>query len=88
MAKLTRAQEHSLRSILRHLTRAHGYIQQDQIVLATKATQATTTLHLSRPASDAGPALVVYPLAKDIGSDLVGLGMGIKQLRSFLGETE
>jgi hypothetical protein len=79
MAKLTAAQERSIETVLYHLQRAQEYINKDSTVLASKKSHATTTLDFLLP--DGTPATQV---AKDIGSDLAGLSMGIEYLKNFL----
>ena len=79
MARLTRKQTDRLLTVLYHLNRANGYINQPDVAVAHKCSQATTTLHYSRPDGSA-----LYSVDKQIGSDLTGLAEGIRQLQMFL----
>jgi hypothetical protein len=79
MAKLTAAQERTIETVLHHLNRAQEYIMKDSTILAAKKSHATTTLDFLLP--DGTPATQI---AKDIGSDLAGLQMGIDYLKNFL----
>ena len=78
--KLTRKQTAQLESILYHLKRAEKYLMDDQTVIAKRASMATTTLHYSRASDNTA----LYPVAKDIGSDLCGLFDAIKQTQQLL----
>jgi hypothetical protein len=79
MAKLTAAQERSIETVLYHLQRAQAYINKESTVLAVKKSHATTTLDFLLP--DGTPATEI---AKDIGSDIAGLSMGIEYLKNYL----
>ena len=79
MAELTAAQVRSIETVLYHLQRAKAYIEEDSTVLATKKSQATTTLDFMLPGGSAA-----CEVAKDMGSDIAGLEMGISYLNNFL----
>jgi len=79
MAKLTAAQVRSIGTVLYHLQRAKQYIDKDSTVLAAKKSHATTTLDFILPDGSAA-----CEVAKDIGSDIAGLEMGISYLNNFL----
>jgi len=79
MAKLTAAQTRQIETVLYHLNRARDYVNNDQTIVARRKSQCTTTLDFEVPGK--GPA---FEIAKDIGSDLVGLEMAIGYLQNFV----
>lgn len=79
MAKLTAAQTRSIETVLYHLDRANKFIQDENTIIARRKSMCTTTLDFEVP--HVGPAATI---AKDIGSDLVGLHMAIEYLQNFL----
>lgn len=79
MPKLTAAQERQIETVLYHLHRAREYINSPHTVIARTKTMCTTTLDFEVPGVGAAS-----PIAKDIGSDLVGLQMGIEYLENFV----
>jgi hypothetical protein len=83
MAKLTRKQRDDLRRAVEQLQRAYRYVHSDRVVVCIRAEAATTTLHLTRGEPE---PLVLYPVAKDIGSDLACFGTGLRWLKNFMGE--
>ena len=79
MAKLTRYQRSELESILYHAKRAQEYIQKPKIVIACEENYASTTLHFVRKA-----VMILYPLDKNIGSDITGLYDAVRLLERLL----
>jgi len=79
MAKLTKAQKQIIAQALYHAERANAYVQDPTIAIARKADNGTTTLHYIRP-----DGATLFPVDKEIGSDLCGLGDSIRILRRFL----
>jgi hypothetical protein len=79
MANLTKTQRAILESALRNAERAMAFIQAPHIAVARMGTLATTTLHYTR-----ADGATLYPIAKDIGSDLTGLDNCIQSLRRLL----
>jgi len=82
MAKLTRAQALELRAAINHLRRAQGYLFSEQVAIARRDTMATTTLHYQRPSDGA----CLFEVNKHYGSDLTGLGEGLRLLSRFIEE--
>jgi hypothetical protein len=79
MAKLTKKQANDLWRIVSHFERALNYMNGDRVVVALKDDMATTTLHYTR-----ADGSILYPIAKDIGSDLAGLSAGLHYLKQFV----
>lgn len=79
MARMTKAQRGQLEAALYHAKRALAYIDRDNIAVCLKGDKATTTLHYTR---EDGSSL--YPLCKDIGSDLCGLQDAVRILQNIL----
>jgi len=92
MAKLTRAQRSTIASALHDAERALKYIMREDVAVARLSARPSTVLDYSREiAPDAAETLRVpagrsalTPVAKDIGSDLVGLAQAVSTLRSIL----
>jgi hypothetical protein len=80
VAKLMRRQRNQLDAILAGLRRARAYIERNDTVLAIRSSAATTTLHYTRPSDGS----VIYPVNKQIGSDIAMLHTGIHGLHQFL----
>lgn len=66
---------------LRNAERALKYIERTDIAICRADSPATTTLHYRR---DDGSTM--YPLTKDIGSDITGLGSCIQELRNIIAD--
>jgi hypothetical protein len=81
MAKLTKAQHKALSAVLYHAKRAQDYIQKPKIVITCEEVYASTTLHC---VSKAGT--ILYPLDKNIGSDITGLYDATHLLERFLND--
>ncbi len=79
MARLTRAQRGAIERALRHLMRARAYLLRSDIAVGRIGGPATTTLHYTR-----ADGSTFFVLAKDIGSDLAGLGMAESELLRLL----
>lgn len=79
MSKLTNKQRQALEHALYHLERAHKFLMAPDTAVARRCRQASTTLHYTR-----ADGAVLYEIAREIGSDLVGLETGIAALRQFL----
>ncbi len=82
MAKFTKVQRRALEQALYHLKRGREYLKQTSVVVAVRSEHATTTLHYTR-----GDGAVLYPIDKQIGSDLAGFDFAERELRRLL-ETE
>lgn len=88
MAKLTREQRRQLDNILGSLRRASEYIHNPHVVVCRAEERATTTLHYTRPPVPECvgniPSPPLYPVAKDMGSNLVLLPTAIQRLQQFI----
>jgi hypothetical protein len=76
----TKSERAALLSILRHLERAHTFLQEKTVAVCRYKAAATTTDDYENEC--VGNALCT--IDKDIGSDLTGLYEGIRLLRAFL----
>lgn len=76
---LTKKQRAAIECALRNAERAHAYIHDPRIAVCRRDSQATTTLHYSRPDG------ALYEVERAYGSDLTGLDNAIAELRSLLG---
>lgn len=82
MARLTKAQTHALRRVLRNAERAQAYIMAPETAVARRASSATTSLHYRRESDGA----CLYEVERSYGSDLCGLETALGFLRDFLAE--
>jgi hypothetical protein len=76
---MTKKDRAELQSILAKLKQAQAYIMDGRTAIARRGGPATTTLHFTRADGE-----VLYPVNKEIGSDIVGLHHGIYLLDRFL----
>lgn len=81
MAKLTRRQLTDLEHVLYHAKRAQAYLADPSVAVCRSGGPATTSLHYTRADGTGGS---LYPVDKEIGSDLTGLPESIRLLESFL----
>jgi len=79
MAKLTGAQITSIETVLYHMGRAQKLLNDDCVIVGRTKVKQTTTEDFAR-----ADGLALQPIAKDIGSDLVGFEMAAEYLRNFL----
>lgn len=80
MAKLTRMQRLRVETALHNAERALGFIANNSIAVCRVGNQATTTLHYTRSSDNT----TLYPINKYAGSDLVGIGNAINELRALI----
>jgi hypothetical protein len=83
MSRLTRAQRAAIETAMRHTERAQAFLARSDVAVGRLGTTATTTLHFTRQ-----DGATFYPVAKECGSDLVGLAQAISGLRTLLGRAE
>lgn len=79
MAKLTAAQIRSIETVLYHLQRAQVALEHTDVVVCRRKGAKTTSLDFC---NDAGE--VITPIAKDVGSELVGFAEAKGYLENFL----
>lgn len=77
---MTKKDRKRLAGILDRMERAQRFINRIDIVVARVDSKATTTRHFTRP----GDTDALYPIAKDIGSELQLLDLAIREMRGFL----
>lgn len=77
--KLTSKQIEQLEHIVYHLKRANDFIAKKDTIVGKKRSLSSTDGYTNK-ADD----LAIYPIDKEIGSDLTGLSMGIDKLLLFI----
>lgn len=77
--KLTKPARAELRRVLAHAERAADYLAREDVAIALRRDQATTTLDYQRP-----DGAVLTEVNKEYGSDLAGLSFAIEKLNRFL----
>jgi hypothetical protein len=78
--RLTKAARTELRRVLYDAERAAEYLRSDDVVVARRKEQPTTTLDYVRHED----TTVLTEVNKEYGSDLTGLAAAIDRLASFL----
>jgi hypothetical protein len=81
MPHLTKKQVAELERVVYDLERALKYIGQNDLVVARETRLACMPEHTFVRKSD---GIVFGSLNKEVGSGLCGLGMGLRDLRSFI----
>ena len=79
MANLTKKQTAQLESVLRRLCEAEKFLMADDIAVCRKGGVASTTLHYTRQDGN-----VLYEVNKQVGSQLVQLREGMRELLNFI----
>jgi hypothetical protein len=78
---MLKREERKLRLALSNLESARDFLLSERIMVCTKQTFASTTLHYVNGQGD-----ICYEIDKEIGSLLVGFYRGISVLREMIGE--
>lgn len=81
MATMTKKQIKQLEDIQKLLLRSQDFLMSDSIAVARTGNQATTSLHFVRP-----DGATLYPVDKEIGSDLALLHTAIAKLNQFINQ--
>ena len=79
MAKLTKAQKHTLSRAYQAISRAETYLMSPNLAIARRCDYASTTLHYTR--SDGA---ILYEVQKEYGSDLTGIFEAKRLLNTLL----
>lgn len=78
---MTKRERRDLESVLTLLLRSQAWLLSEEIAVARVGTDATTNLHFVRP-----DGATLYPIDKEIGSDLALLHTAISKLMYILME--
>ena len=77
--KLTNKQIEQLEQIAYHLNRAQKFLNQQDVIVGKKRSLTSKDGYTNK-----GDDLAIYPIDKEIGSNLTGLSMGIDRLLLFI----